>query len=87
MEALLTFKKIENGQNILFDEFFLEASEIEIIAFNYDAQGAALCRCDGELEVVDHSRIDKIIFGVPMARLEDFITGIFDKNRDSEDLV
>lgn len=86
MESQLKFKKIADSQNILFDEFFLEALEIEFIAFNYDAQGAALCRCDGEIRVMELDRVNKIIFGVTRSRLDDFITSIFDKNRHSKDL-
>ena len=86
MNALLSFTKIAARQNILFDEFFLEATQIEFIAFNYDARGAALCRCDGVLQQIDHDAVNKILFGVTRERLDSFIKGIFDPDTPTDDL-
>ena len=86
MNAKLSFTKIAARQKILFDEFFLEATEIEFIAFNYDGAGAALCRCDGILQQIDQDTVDKILFGVPKKRLDSFIKGIFDPDTRTDDL-
>jgi hypothetical protein len=86
MNTLLSFTKIAARQKILFDEFFLEATEIEFIAFNYDGAGAALCRCDAILQKIDQDTVDKILFGVPKKRLDSFIKGIFDPDTRTDDL-
>ena len=87
MNTLLCFTKIAARQNILYDEFFLEAGVIEFIAFNCDGKGGALCRCDGALQLIDHDTVSKILFGVPKERLDSFIRGIFDPDILTEDLV
>lgn len=86
MNALLRFKKIAAKQNILFDEFFLEYNDIEFIAFNFNAQGSALCRCDGVLQAIDKNTVAKILFGVTTARLDIFVRGIYNPDCHSEDL-
>jgi hypothetical protein len=86
MNALLCFTKIAAGQNILFDEFFMEATKIEFIAFNYDGAGAAICRCDATLQQIDQDSVNKILFGVTKERLGAFIKGIFDPDTPTDDL-
>ena len=86
MNALLCFTKIAAGQNILFDEFFLEATKIEFIAFNYDGAGAAICRCDAMLQQIDQDTVNKILFGVSKERLGAFIKGIYDPDTPTDDL-
>ncbi len=86
MEPLLRFKKIKDKQNILCDEFFHEASKIDIISFNYNNEGSALCRCDGKLRKLSKNRINKILFGVELARLDTFIKGIYQPDTKSKDL-
>jgi len=86
MNALLCFTKIAAGQNILFDEFFLEATKIEFIAFNYDGAGAAICRCDAMLQQIDQDMVNKILFGVSKERLGAFIKGIYDPDTPTDDL-
>jgi len=87
MDALLCFTKIANRQNILYDEFFLEAAVLEFIAFNYDGKGGGLCRCDGVLRLLDHDTVNKVLFGAPKERLERFIRGIYDPDTPTDDLV
>jgi hypothetical protein len=86
MNTQLCFTKIAARQNILFDEFFLEATEIEFIAFNYDGAGAAICRCDAKLQHIDQDTVNKILFGVTKERLGGFIRGIFDPDTPTADL-
>jgi hypothetical protein len=87
MDALLCFTKMAARQNILYDEFFLEAAVLEFIAFNCDGKGGALCRGDGTLRVIDHDTVNKILFGVPKERLNSFIRGIYDPDTPTDDLV
>ncbi|MFC1524626.1 hypothetical protein ACFL6N_07540 [Thermodesulfobacteriota bacterium] len=87
MNVLLSFTKIQKKQNALFDEFFLEATRIDFISFNYDSEGAALCRCDGVLRKIEKDRVNKILFGVKKGRLDGFLKGIFDPDYHSEDLT
>jgi hypothetical protein len=83
---LLSFKKTQAKQNILFDEFFVDFNTIDIISFNYNAQGAALCECDGRLMALDAHRIDKVLFGVHRLSLENYLKSIFDPNFQSEEI-
>lgn len=84
--CLISFKKTTEKQNILFDEFFVEYNEISIICFNYDAQGAALCKCDGNLTAIDAHRLEKILFGVQTPSLTNYLTSIFDPNSHSDEI-
>ncbi len=84
--CLLSFKKIQQKQNILFDEFFIEYNTINIISFNYNAQGAALCECDGNLMALDAHRLDKILFGVHSLSLENYLKCIFDPQFQSDEI-
>ena len=86
MNALLCFTKIAARQNILFDEFFLEATQVEFIAFIYDGAGTAICRCDARLQQIDQDTVNKILFGVTKERLDAFIKGIFDPYTPTDDL-
>lgn len=86
MSTLLAFRKKSDRQNSLYDEYFLAAAEIQIIAFNFDGNGAALCRCDGQLQAIPGERLARIIFGVKSGRLQKFLTAIFDADCPSEDL-
>lgn len=87
MNALLCFTKIAARQNILYDEFFLDAAVLEFIAFNCDGKGGALCRCDGTPRLLDYDTVNKILFGVPKERLDSFIRGIYDPKTPTHDLV
>ncbi len=87
MESNLVFIKNKKNQNIIYDEFFLEADRVEIIAFNYDSKGSALCRCDGRLRKVDSDKVAKILFGVSIDRLNGFLRAIYDEDYYSEDLA
>lgn len=92
--ALLSFRKNPKLQNLLFDEYFSEYSAIDILAFNYDGNGAALCSCDGALTPIDLLSIRKIVFGAPREAVKNYLHGIFDpaspsehSNRKNGDLV
>jgi hypothetical protein len=87
MNPLLQFKKNKKKKNILFDEFFAESSVVEFIAFNYDAEGSALCRCDGELRKIEKGRVNKILLGASKARIDSYMRGIFDQDHFSEDVI
>lgn len=87
MNALLCFTKIAARQNILYDEFFLDAAVLKFIAFNCDGKGGALCRCDGTLRLLGHDTVNKILFGVPKERLDNFIRGIYDPDALTDDVV
>jgi len=84
--CLLAFTKITDKQNILFDEFFVGYETIKVIAFNYNGQGAALCRCDGELTTIDCQRIEKIVFGVQTMTLTNYLKSIFDPDFHSDEI-
>lgn len=86
MNAVLAFRKKSDRQNSLYDEFFWAAEEIKILAFNFDGSGAALCRCDGQLQAIPGERLARIIFGVKSERLLQFLTAIFDADCQSADL-
>ena len=86
MNTVLAFRKVGAGRNLLYDEFFLAAEAVEIIAFNFDGSGAALCRCDGRLQAIASQRLARIIFGVARERLQKFLTAIFDGDCYSSDL-
>lgn len=87
MNPLLQFKRNKKKKNILLDEFFAECSVVEFIAFNYDAEGSALCRCDGELRKIEKGRVNKILLGVGKARIDSYMRGIFDQDYFSEDVI
>jgi len=74
----VTFTKNENYLNLLFDEFFSEYCTITIIAYNYDGQGSALCKCDGKLAEIDIAALKKIIFGVSKDDIEEYLRSLFD---------
>jgi|GEM_PF-2210733 len=74
----VTFTKNLDHLNILFDEYFAECCTITIIAYNYDGQGNALCKCDNKLTEIDVETLKKIIFGVPRDAIENYLRGIFD---------
>lgn len=86
MSELLGFRKKSDGRNVLYDEFFLAAEEVRIVAFNFDGAGTALCRCDGQLQGVAAERLARVIFGVASSRLQKFLTAIFDADCLSPDL-
>lgn len=87
MNQLLCFTKKMDQHNILFDEFFHEATEIVFIAFNYDNAGSALCHCDGRLQVLDPGTVEKILFGVGKERLDTYIQSIFRAELDCDDVI
>ncbi len=78
--AAITFTKNSDLHNILYDEFFSPHAVIEVIAFNYDGKGRALCHADGLLTQMDLDTVNKIMFGVPVTELENYLRGIFDPN-------
>ncbi len=82
----LSFKKDLQIQNILFDEYASQMCHITIICLNFDAQGTALCRCDGQIQEINLPTIRKIIFGLSKSALENYLQAIFDPNYFSEDL-
>jgi len=84
--TILTFTKNAQLRNILFDEFFSPHCTIGIIALNYDGKGTALCNCDGVLRQMDLASVDKVLFGVPVETLENYLRGIFDPNFGSHEL-
>jgi hypothetical protein len=84
--CLLSFKKIQSKQNTFFDEFFVEFNTIDIITFNYNAHGAALCECDGKLLALDAHRLEKVLFGVHSMSLENYLKSVFDPNFQSDEL-
>ena len=84
--TLLSFSKITDQQNILFDEYFGPYCNITIIALNYDGNGTALCNCDGALLKVELPVINKLLFGVPVTTLQNYLQSIFDPNFGSNEL-
>lgn len=84
--CILSFKKIQSKQNPLFDEFFIEYNTIDIISFNYDAQGSALCECDGKLMALEAHRLEKVLFGVHSLSLVNYLKSIFDPNSQSDEI-
>jgi hypothetical protein len=84
--CILSFKKNLQKQNTLFDEFFSEFNQIDIISFNYNGQGDALCECDGKLSAIDPHRLEKILFGVHKLSLENYLKSIFDPNSHSDEI-
>lgn len=87
MKALLRFTKRQDLQNLLYDDFFHEANLIDVIAFNIDNEGSALCRCDGQLQLLTNDSVQKIIFGAEYVRLDAFINGIYNPDVMSVDLT
>lgn len=86
MTTPISFVKDNNLQNILFDEYFAEYQKIEVIAFNYDGTGTALCRCDGNLAEIRKANLHKIIFGSDKENLVTFLQGIFDPEVETEEI-
>jgi hypothetical protein len=84
--CILSFKKNLKKQNTLFDEFFSEFNQVDIISFNYNGQGDALCECDGKLSAIDPHRLEKILFGVHKLSLENYLKSIFDPNSQSDEI-
>jgi len=86
MTSQIAFTKNASLQNILFDEFFSEHDTIEVVAFNYDGAGTALCHCDGSLAEIHKSNLRKIIFGCDKKTIETYLQGIFDPDTETEAL-
>ncbi len=84
MKAVISLARNATLHNILFDEYFAEHPLIEVLAFNYDGSGTALCRCDGTLAEIEKANLRKIIFGVDKAMLETYLTSIFDPDLETE---
>lgn len=84
MESILSFARNATLQNVLFDEFFAEHNLIEVVSFNYDGAGTALCFCDGRLVEIEKDNLRKIIFGINMIMLEAYLTSIFDPESEDE---
>jgi hypothetical protein len=84
MSTQIAFTKNPTLHNILFDEFFAEYSAIEVIAFNYDGVGTALCCCDGALSEIPKANLRKIIFGCERASLQAYLQGIFDPEAETD---
>lgn len=84
--CILSFRKIAAKQNILFDEFFTEKNQIDILAFNYDGKGSALCLADGSLSTLDSQNLEKIMFGINKSHLINYLKSIFDPNVHSDEL-
>ena len=82
----ISFSKDTTLQNILFDEYFAEYQTIEVIAFNYDGAGAALCRCDGTLAEIHKANLHKIIFGSDRESLVTYLQGIFNPDIETEEI-
>lgn len=55
----LTLRKIRDDGN------FIGFDTIEIVQFNFDAQGGALALVDGELELYSGDDLEHILFGDP----------------------
>lgn len=87
MNTTISFTKDTSQQNILFDEFFSEHATIEVVAFNYNGTGTALCQCDGALMEIQSGNLHKIIFGTDKKTLETYLTGIFDPETESDDIL
>ncbi len=83
----LSFRKDLSRQNILFDEYFAEHQEVEIVACNYDGHGTALCRGDGALAEINLAHVKRIIFGASKEAVETFLTGIFNPEAETEDIT
>ncbi|MEW6221628.1 MAG: hypothetical protein AB1634_19140 [Thermodesulfobacteriota bacterium] len=86
MAALLQFKRSADLRHPLLDQCFLDASTVDVLALNYDGEGAALCRCDGTLAAVSRDRIKAVIFGLPSPALADFMAMIYDPTASGEEL-
>ena len=84
MPKLLSFTKNLEQQNILFDEYFAEHCKINILAYNYDGQGNALCECDGQITEIPADTIKRIIFGVSKETIENYLRSIFDPDSQTE---
>ena len=86
MTIQISFSKDATLQNILFDEYFAEYRTIEVVAFNYDGAGTALCRCDGNLAEIHKANLRKIIFGSDKACIEAYLQGVFDPDTEAEEI-
>lgn len=86
MMTPMSFTKDAKQQNILLDEYFSEHQAIEVIAFNYDGAGTALCRCDGELAEIEKANLHKLIFGAKKAAVEAYLQCVFDPDTDTDDI-
>ncbi|MDD5759710.1 MAG: hypothetical protein PHI06_11600 [Desulfobulbaceae bacterium] len=84
METIISFTRNTTLQNILFDEFFAEYTLIEVVSFNYDGDGTALCLCDDQLVEIKRDNLRKIIFGADMTILEAYLMSIFDPEIEDE---
>lgn len=84
MTTQIAFTKNADLHNILFDEFFAEYSAIQVIAFNYDGGGTALCCCDGALSEIHKANLRKIILGSDRAALEAYLHGVFDPDTETD---
>ena len=82
----LSFKKDLKLQNILIDEYVSNACQITVICLNFDGQGNALCRCDGQIREMNLQAIRKIIFGISKKALENYLHAIFDPDYSSDDI-
>ena len=86
MKTVISFTRNATLQNILFDEYFSEHQSITVIAFNYDGDGTALCRCDDSLSEIKKANLHKIIFGVDKTILEAYLSSIFDPEMENEEI-
>lgn len=84
MKTVISFARNATLQNILFDEYFAEHQSIDVIAFNYDGNGTALCFCDGTLAEIDKNNLRKIIFGVDKTMLEAYLVSVFDPESETD---
>lgn len=82
----LSFKKDLKLQNILLDEFVSSACQIKVICLNFDGQGNALCRCDGQVREISLRTMRKVIFGISKEALKNYLHAIFDPDYYSEDI-
>ncbi|MDP2105891.1 MAG: hypothetical protein Q8J76_07840 [Desulfobulbaceae bacterium] len=87
MNTTISYTKDTAQHNILFDEYFSEHATIEVVAFNYNGTGAALCQCDGALMEIQSGNLHKIIFGTDKEALETYLTGIFDPETESDEIL
>lgn len=84
MKTVLSFARNTTLSNILFDEYFAEHPLIEVIAFNYDGAGTALCHCADRLVEINKDNLHKIIFGGDKTLLESYLNSIFDPELEND---
>lgn len=86
MKTPISFTKDIKLQNILFDEYFAEHQTLEVISFNYDGTGSALCQCNGAFAEIKKANLRRVIFGAEKLALEAYLLAIFDPDTETDEI-